>query len=117
MNEKLSAKDSHTMYKVRKEHENYTCERVHLNLSIQQVNKKQNIPNSGLEFVDKFYAFVFLNFDKKEPNTNFIWDDTNTEDHVVEDEICYCVIDVNETGGKVVGWLSIHFVESVQKQS
>lgn len=54
INYKLSAKDSHTMYKVRKEHENYTCERVHLNLSIQQVNKKQNIPNSGLEFVDKF---------------------------------------------------------------
>lgn len=51
---KLSAKDSHTMHKIWKEHENDTGKRVHLDLSIQQINKKQNIPNSGLEFVDKF---------------------------------------------------------------
>ena len=62
-----------------------------------------------------YYALVFFNLNKKEPNADFIWHDTNTEDHVVEDEICYYIIDINETGGKVVGWLSIHFVESEQK--
>lgn len=76
-----------------------------------------NLSTSFYSKIKNYNAFIFLYLDKEEPDTKFVRNYSNTKDHVVKDEICYCVIDINETCRKVVWWFSINFVKCVKKQS
>lgn len=61
-----------------------------------------NLSTSFYSKIKNYNAFIFLYLDKEEPDTKFVRNYSNTKDHVVKDEICYCVIDINETCRKVV---------------